>query len=293
MTSPLRALVVGTTGNLGRMLQDVLNDEGGLTLLPGIAGRADCDIRDRSALLDRLRDGKPDLLFNTAAYTQVDGAESDPDTAFAINSDGAATVASVCAQVGIRMIHYSTDFVFDGEDEQPYAEDAVPRPLSVYGRSKALGDAKVMEFANTLVLRVGCLFGEGGRNFPSTMARRLLAGETLRCDDTRLASPTWTRRAAQISIAAAKTAHTGMFHLTSHGSVSWAGFARFLAGHLNLPANRILALPSDALALPAARPRRAVLAKDRLAACGLDTLGTWQQNALAYLASQSPPLAPT
>jgi dTDP-4-dehydrorhamnose reductase len=138
------------------------------------------------------------------------------------------------------------------------------------------------------VLRVGCLYGRGGRNFPSTILRRLKAGETVRADRDRLGSPTWVREVAAVSAALARTAFYGLYHCTSAGETSWAHFAAFVAAELGLPAERVVALPTSELPMmKAPRPRRAILDNRMLRLRGLDTLSTWQEAARAFIASES------
>src|SRR5262249_51750131 len=155
------------------------------------------------SLCERVR---PGVIFNAAAYTDVDRAESEVELADAINAAGAENVARVGRAVGAKGVHYSTDFVFDGELGRPYDERSPPSPRGRYARSKVEGDARVA--AGTprhFILRVGCLYGRGGRNFPSTIVRRLRAGEAIRADRERLGSPTWVRDVAKVSAALAKT----------------------------------------------------------------------------------------
>jgi dTDP-4-dehydrorhamnose reductase len=282
----LRAAVLGSGGTLGTALLAQL-PRAGMEIVAARAGRGDGDITDAAAMRALLEAARPDVVFNAAAYTNVDRAEDEPAVARAVNAGGAENVARACAAVGARLVHYSTDFVFDGELERPYTEDDAPAPQAVYAVTKLEGERLALAaWPQTAVVRVGCLYGRNGRNFPSTLLRRLRAGEAIRADGERRVSPTWVGAVAVASAALAATRHTGVFHGTSNGETTWADYALFLADAIGAPRTLVQAMPSSALVLKAARPRRAILENRRLAQLGLDTLGTWQEQALAYIASE-------
>jgi dTDP-4-dehydrorhamnose reductase len=204
-----------------------------------------------------------------------------------VNAAGAANVARAAHEAGAAVVHYSTDFVFDGTLERPYTEDDPPTPQGAYARSKVAGDQQVASAATRhFILRVGCLYGHGGRNFPSTIVRRLRAGETIRADRDRLGSPTWVKEVAQVSAALATTDFYGLYHCTSKGETSWADFAAEAARLLGLPAGRVEGVPSEALRLKAPRPRRAVLDNRRLRARDLDTFSSWQDALASFVAEE-------
>jgi dTDP-4-dehydrorhamnose reductase len=279
------ALVLGARGTLGVALCQEMERLGWAVTA---VGRGECDIRDAAAvgvLVDRVR---PTAVFNAAAYTDVDRAEAEPELAQAVNAEGAAVVARAAAAAGAAVVHYSTDFVFDGEQERLYEESDPPSPQGVYARSKVAGDAAVAAAAlRHFIVRVGCLYGRGGRNFPSTIVRRLRAGETVRADSERIGSPTWVKEVARVSAALAVTDFYGLYHCTSQGETSWASFALHAARRLGLPESRALGVPSSELRLKAPRPRRAVLDNAALRARGLDTLSTWQDALAAFMAEET------
>ncbi len=280
------ALVLGAHGTLGKALAQGLPAHG----LPVAAalGRAECDIESESAVADALARFSPGVVFNAAAYTNVDRAEDETEACRRANALAPERIARACAARGLPLVHYSTDFVFDGEQERPYTEEDPPSPQGVYARTKLEGEHLVAAACpRAFVVRVGCLYGRDGRNFPSTILRRLRAGETIKADRTRKASPTWVMPVVRVSAALARTNHFGLYHATANGETTWADYASYLAGKLGLANANIQALPYDALALKAARPRRAILDKAKLRALGLDTLGTWQEQADAYLASET------
>jgi dTDP-4-dehydrorhamnose reductase len=275
------AVVLGAGGLVGAALCDALPPAGWRVVA---ADHAACDIRDADGVRALLRQARPAVVFNAAAYTNVDGAEAEPERARAVNADGPEVVARAAAEAGAAVVHYSTDFVFDGEQDRPYDERDPPSPLSAYARSKAEGDARVAAAtARHFILRVGCVYGRGGRNFPSTLVRRLRAGERLRVDAERRVSPTWVREVADVSVALADTPHHGLYHCTAQGETTWADFARAVAGELGLPDAPIEPVSDAGLALPARRPRRAVLDNRMLRLRGLDRLSPWDRALRGYV----------
>jgi dTDP-4-dehydrorhamnose reductase len=280
------AVVVGAGGTLGAALCDELPRAG--WRLGAALTRSECDLRDEAAVRGVLGRLRPTAVFNAAAYTDVDRAELEPELAYTVNARGAETVARAAAAVGAVVVHYSTDFVFDGELSRPYDELDPPSPQGSYARSKVAGDELVAAAApRHFVLRVGCLYGRGGRNFPSTIVRRLRAGETVRADRERLGSPTWVRDVARVSAALARTTFHGLYHCTAQGETSWADFGRLAAAVLGLPADRVEGVPTSALPMKAPRPRRAILDNRALRLRGLDTLPSWQDALRAFIARET------
>src|SRR3954465_4781519 len=278
----MRAIVFGAGGTLGQALVTQLPASGYEVAMA--LGHQDCSITDEPEVRRRIRDLRPDVIFNAAAYTDVDGAEGEADRAYQANAVGPEVLARACEAASIRLVHYSTDFVFDGESERPYDEFDPPSPQGVYARSKVAGEGLVQAATRrAFVLRMGCLYGRGGRNFPSTILRRLRAGETVRADRDRIGSPTWVVPVVEVSAALARTDQFGLYHCTANGETSWADYAHFLAGELGLPPTHVEALPTGALPLKAPRPRRAVLDNRMLRLRGLDTLGDWQTQARGFI----------
>ena len=253
-------------------------------------GRRECDVADAAAVARAIAEVRPDVVFNAAAYTNVDRAEDEPDSAYLANALGPEVLARVTGAAGVKLVHYSTDFVFDGELERPYDEFDLPSPQGLYARSKLAGERLAAAVsARVFVVRVGCLYGRGGRNFPSTILPRLLKGETVRADRDRLGSPTWVRDVARVSGALAATDAFGLYHCTSAGETGWADYATFLAAELGLPEDRVQRLPTSALPMmKAPRPRRAILDNRMLRLRGLDTMPDWRTAARAFIRAESP-----
>ena len=289
----MRALVLGAEGLLGRTLCQGLPAEG--MLLAAGLGRRDCDIVDQDAVRRAIAELRPEVVFNAAALTNLERAEADPDAAFAANALGPEILARACAPSGAKLVHFSTDFVFDGELSRPYDEFDTPRPLGVYARSKLAGERLVAAAGGrSFVVRVAGVYGRGGRNFPCTILGRLRAGERVRADGERRSSPTWSAALVPTLAALARTDAYGLYHATAQGETSWAGFARSIAVALGLPGEAVEEVKLAELPLSAPRPRRAVLDDRMLRLRGLPTVGDWREGLRRYLASEGVELpAPT
>jgi dTDP-4-dehydrorhamnose reductase len=288
MTNESVALVLGARGTLGQSLAEEL-PRAGWTLAAAVA-RAECDVRDGAAVRALVARTRPDVIFNATGYTDVDKAETEPDAAYVVNALAVQVLARVAEEAGAALLNYSTDFVFDGELERPYDEFDLPTPQGVYARSKRAGEVLAATTTKRLfTVRVGCLYGRGGRNFPSTIVRRLRAGETVRADKDRLGSPTWVREVSRVSAALARTQAFGTYHCTSQGETSWAAYAHFAAAELGLPETRVEGLPTSALPMKAPRPRRAILDNRMLRLHGLDAMSTWQDALRGFIASDAEP----
>jgi dTDP-4-dehydrorhamnose reductase len=283
----VKAVVFGAGGLLGQALVEGL-PRAGYVVAAAPRGRADGDIADAARVAAILSDTQPDIVFNAAAFTDVDGAEDQPEASFRANAIGPEVLAEACLRRGARLLHYSTDFVFDGETITPYDELSTPAPQSVYAKGKREGEVRVLRaHPRAQILRVGCLYGRGGRNFPSTLLRRLRAGEIIRADEERKVSPTWAGEVVQLSARLGRSDAAGVFHGTAQGATTWAHFARTLAEAAGLPGATIEAVSFGALKLKAMRPRQSVMISRRLPENGLAPLPPWPDHVRAYLASEA------
>ncbi|MFI6427329.1 dTDP-4-dehydrorhamnose reductase [Promicromonospora sp. NPDC050880] len=268
-----RWLVVGAAGMLG---QDVLTAATRAGHEVSGAGRAELDVTDAVAV--RAAVAGYDVVVNCAAWTAVDAAEEHEAEAFAVNATAAAHLARAAAAAGARLVHVSTDYVFDGVATEPYPEDAPVVPRSAYGRTKAAGEWAVRaEAPDAVVVRTAWLYGAGGRCFPRTIAR--VAGERDRLSvvDDQTGQPTWTADVADLIVRlVAARVPGGIYHGTSSGRVTWWGFAREVvasAGH----ATPVDTTTSAEYQLPAPRPAYSVLGHDRLRAVGVEPIGDWAE----------------
>lgn len=268
-----RWVVVGAGGMLGRDVVDVLR-AGGEDVVA--LTRAELDIRDRHACRDAAALG--DVLVNCAGWTAVDDAETAEAAAWEINALATSYLAAACADAGSRLVHVSTDYVFSGDDVEPYAEGALPSPRSAYGRTKAAGEwAALARCPDALVVRTAWLYGAHGQCFPRTIQRVLSERGTAAVVDDQHGQPTWTRDVAGIIQALVRTASPGgIQHATAAGRATWHDFARAVAEELGLDPAVVRPTSTEHFPRPAPRPASSVLAHDGLAAVGVRAIGDWR-----------------
>lgn len=271
-------LVTGAAGMLGRDVTRLARDSGadvtGLT-------RGQLDITDEASVLAAVRDVRPDIVVNCAAWTAVDNAESREAAAMAVNGAGAANVAAACAAAGARLIQLSTDYVFSGTGTRPYPEDYPPAPCTAYGRTKLAGEQAVLSQLPEAgyVLRTAWLYGAHGPNFVATMIRLEGQQDQVRVVADQHGQPTWTADVArQIVLLANSGAEPGIYHATSGGATSWLGLAREVFRLLGADPGRVTPITTSELALPAPRPAYSVLAHDRWLSAGLPALPEWTES---------------
>jgi len=227
---------------------------------------------------------RPDWVFNCAAYNAVDRAEAEPDAAHAINSQGPFNVATACARYQSRMIHFSTNFVFDGNLERPYLESDQPSPQSAYARSKLDGERRVLEaLPEALILRTAALFGGNrGQSFPERMVQRIKEGGQLRVVSDQRVNPTYTGDLARAALELAEKGEGGIFHTVCDGCCTWYEFARAVLEEVWLPA-RVEAVSTAEFAAPARRPLNGCLGSERT-----HPLRHWRESLHEWAAGQAP-----
>jgi dTDP-4-dehydrorhamnose reductase len=265
-------LLLGKNGQVGWELRR--------TLAP--LGRLECvdypelDLADGEAVRRCVRETAPGLIVNAAAYTAVDRAETEPDLAMTINGLAPGILAEEARRLGARLVHYSTDYVFDGTKTQPYLEEDPPNPLGAYGRSKLAGDQAIQQAGCAyLIFRLCWVYGGRGQNFMLTMQRLARERETLRVVRDQVGCPTWSRLIAeatalalkQVLAAANPDAYQGLYHLCAAGQTSWHGFAERIVA-LMPPEERkcreVAAITTPEYPLPAQRPAYSVLGCEKL-----------------------------
>ena len=218
----MKALIFGAGGQVGRALVATAPDEFEVVAL----GRADCDVTDRNAVTAAIRAARPTYVFNAAAYTAVDKAESEPDRAGMLNAVAPGWIASAARDAGARFIHVSTDFVFGGSSGRPYRPDHPTRPLSVYGRTKRDGEAEVLAAdADALIVRTAWVHDAAGANFVRTMLRLMAERDRLTVVADQLGTPTHAPSLARALWALAANRASGLHHFTDAGIASWYDFA--------------------------------------------------------------------
>ena len=284
-----RYVVIGATGQLGTDLVRTFDGSGRLTPL----STRDVDIRDAAATRSILEALRPTWVLNTAAYNLVDRAEEDGRSAFALNTEAVGSLADICQRIGARLVHFSTDYVFDGAKRTPYLETDPPRPLSVYGESKLAGELLALERCErAVVFRVCGLFGlagslgKGKGNFVETMLRLARDGRPLRVVSDQVLCPSYTLDLARKVWAVLPKAAQPVYHLTNAGQTSWYDFARRSLELAGVTAD-LTAVTAAEYGAKARRPPYSVLAHANLAALGEDDLRPWGEALVAYVAERS------
>jgi dTDP-4-dehydrorhamnose reductase len=276
VTPARRWLITGASGQLGTDLQAVLAT-GDDTVLA--MRSADLDISHSQAVDAAVTDFAPDVVVNAAAYTAVDAAEADEETAYRVNAVGPAYLAAATQRVGARLLHVSTDYVFAGDAAEPYDVDDLPAPMSAYGRTKLAGEHAVRELDPTggTVIRTAWVYGPTGKNFVRTMVRLESERDTVTVVDDQRGSPTWSADLARALVQLGRSpAPAGIYHCTAAGETTWFGLARAVFEELGADPARVLPITTDALPTPARRPAYSALSNSSWLAAGLTPLPHWR-----------------
>ncbi|CRL97497.1 dTDP-4-dehydrorhamnose reductase [Pseudomonas sp. 24 E 1] len=288
----MKILITGQHGQVSRELQLRLQDLGDLIVL----GRDQLDLANPDQIRQQVRAHRPDLIINAAAHTAVDQAESEPDVAFAINAIAPGVLAEEAKALGIPLIHYSTDYVFDGSKPAPYTEADTPNPLGVYGQSKLAGEQAITAVGGKyLILRTSWVYSSHGKNFLLTMQRLLKEKPQMRIVADQIGAPTWAGSIAHSTRGlierwqAGEPGEWGVYHLTARGETSWFGFAEAIGEHLRTQGNACAELepiPASAYPTPARRPLNSRLDCSRLQQQWHISQPPWQDALRECLAEQ-------
>ena len=279
----MRILLTGAGGQLAHDLKASL---GGETLVA--LTRAELDITDAPAVRAALVRHRPDCLINAAAYNRVDDAEAEPAAAFAANAGGVENLARAAANAGAVLVHFSTDYVFDGAKRAPYIETDAPNPLSLYARSKRAGEEAVQRYCEKYFLLRTCgLYGAAGSrskggNFVERMLRLAADGKPLRVVNDQVLTPTSTRDLAEKLLPLLRTRRYGLYHMTNTGECSWYDFAQEIFQRAGLAAE-LEPVSSAAFAAWARRPPYSVLDNAAYRAAGFADFRPWQEALADYL----------
>jgi dTDP-4-dehydrorhamnose reductase len=276
----MKILILGHKGMLGSDLM--------LRLAPGhdVTGKDvdDFDITAGEDCASLIAQCSPDVVVNAAAYTDVDGCETHRDLCFAVNAVGVKNIALACRGRGIQIVHFSTDYVFDGRRQTPYAEEDEPNPLNVYGASKLEGERFLHAFADRwLLIRTAWLYGKNGKNFVKTILEKAASVKTLDVVDDQIGAPTYSRDLAAAVRLLIEGRHDGIFHLTSRGRCSWYEFACKILQVAGVNDVMVRPIPSAGLARPAARPSWSVLSTRKFSETTGRTIRFWQIALQDYL----------
>jgi dTDP-4-dehydrorhamnose reductase len=270
----VRILLTGVTGQVGHELQRSLAPLGEIIA----ADRRALDLASRDSIASAVRTLRPALIVNAAAYTAVDRAESEPEAAMAANAAAPGVLAEEAKRLGAGLIHFSTDYVFDGEKPGAYLETDAPNPLNMYGRSKLEGERAVAASgARHLILRTSWVYSRRGKNFLLTMLELAKTRPELRIVDDQRGAPTSARAIADaVAKLAGRDWPAGTFHLTCQGATTWFGFARAIFERSPGPRPSLVAITTPEFPTPARRPKNSVLSNAKLAQAFGITLPDWQ-----------------
>jgi dTDP-4-dehydrorhamnose reductase len=285
LSLPEKALVLGgANGLLGRAVVAALA-EAGVDTLP-VSG-ADVDYFDADELGDFLDEHEPDCLVNAVAYTQVDRAEDEPEEAYRLNAALPALLGVLAGERGIRLAHFSTDFVFDGAKGAPYLPADAPHPLSVYGASKLAGESALLEIAppGLLILRTAWLFGPGKMNFVRRMLDLAAERPELKVVDDQFGSPTYTKDLAQLAVALLRNGATGLLHAANSGQASWFELASEAVRLAALPC-QVRPIPTSGYPTRAKRPPCSVLDLAETARLAGYAPRPWREALAEYVAGE-------
>jgi len=273
----MRVTVFGATGLLGKAL---MHERDGDELL-GLSSK-DADIRDERAVNQAIDRTRPDWIVLAAAYTDVDGCESDRELAFDVNCRGAVNVARAAKLHSARLLFISTDYVFDGRGTAPYETDAPRAPRSVYGKSKAEAEVQLLEIMpQCCIVRTAWLFGLGGKCFPDTILKLAAIRSGIDVVNDQRGSPTFARDLARAVMLLCRKNATGIIHATNRGSCTWFEFAQEIVSLAGLP-TIVRPTTSDKFVRPAERPKYSVLSPASLGKNGI-TMPSWQDALADYL----------
>jgi len=280
----VRILVLGHKGMLGSDVLLELKESHEVTGLD----KEDIDITSASACEDAVNRYLPEVIINAAAYTDVDGCEAHPEECMAINSLGVKNIAEACRQKNIVIVHFSTDYVFDGTSDEPYREDHVCSPINIYGVSKLAGERHLFSLsANYLLIRTAWLFGKNGKNFVQAIFNKARTSNKLEVVDDQFGSPTYTKDLAAALKVLLERNIKGVFHITNRGACSWFQFAKRILQEIALDGVQVCPIKSEQLQRPAKRPLYSVLSNRKFVETTGKTMQPWQLALRDYLKDNS------
>jgi dTDP-4-dehydrorhamnose reductase len=275
----MRVTVFGASGLLGQdLVRELKGEEFSLTALSS----KDADLRVRARVGEVIRDSHPHWIILSAAYTDVDGCESDPDRAFAVNCQGAINVAEAAREAGSRLMFLSSDYVFDGAKQSPYQIKDATNPAGIYGRSKACAEERLLEILpDVCIVRTSWLFGHGGKCFPATILKLAFARPEISVVNDQRGSPTFTRDLASALVELCRVSARGIVHVTNSGDCTWYEFASEIVRRSGM---RTVVKPVTTAEFPrpARRPSYSVLSPDSLHAYNI-YMPDWQDALRRYL----------
>lgn len=275
----MKILITGSNGMLAHDLINALQERHDLILTTSKT----LDITDKKQTIDYICDKKPDLVINSAAYTDVDGCEENQDLAYSVNGEGVRNLALACRDIDCPLVHISTDYVFDGSATKPIREDGEIGPISVYGKSKLEGEQAIQDILDKyFIIRTAWLYGINGRNFPKTMLELAENHPEITVVYDEVGTPTYTPDLAEGISQLIETDYYGIYHLTNSGSCSWCEFARYI---FEIAGKDVKVIPVTAseFARPAPRPSYSVLDNSNWIEMGFKPLRSYKDAIKEYI----------
>jgi dTDP-4-dehydrorhamnose reductase len=285
----MHVLLFGGNGQVGHALQACVPFAGRLHVVT----RRDCDLTDANSVRMLVRRVRPNVIVNAAAYTAVDKAESDRETCFSVNATAPAVMAAEAAALGARLVHYSTDYVFDGSKTTPYVEEDPTGPLNIYGASKLAGEQGIVEAGcEFLILRTSWVYSNYGANFVKTMLRLRTERPELRIVADQHGAPTSANAIAEATVRILKHVDTGRWvngvcHMTAAGATTWYGFAKAIFARATGHVPSLIPVGTADYPTPAVRPANSILSNDKFAGNFGFRLPGWEQQLDAVMAARA------
>lgn len=279
----MKILIFGADGMLGTDLTRTLSKD--YEVIESL--EKNLDITEQAKVIDFISQTKSEWVINTAAYTDVDGCETNREKAFAVNAEVPKNIALGCKRSGAKLIHLSTDYVFDGTRKEPYTEEDEPNPINIYGASKLEGERNIqMAIKNYIIVRTQWLFGKNGKNFVDTMLKLFGERDEIKVVNDQIGSPTYT---LDLSQAVKKLIEVnpifGIYNITNSGFASWYEFAREIVALKSIQKVKIIPVSLEEFPRPAKRPKNSRLMTGKFNKIANYTLRNWKESLLNYLVS--------
>jgi dTDP-4-dehydrorhamnose reductase len=275
----MKVLITGSNGMLGHDLIDVLDGKHELIKTTSKS----LDITDEDKVKDYIVNENPDIVINSAAYTDVDGCETNEEIAYKVNGEGVKNLALACKVVDCPLLHISTDYVFNGENNKPWMEDDEVGPINIYGKSKLQGEEAIESILdNFFIIRTSWLYGINGGNFPKTMLELAKTHDTLTVVTDEIGTPTYTLDLAQAIAELIETEYYGIYHITNSDYCSWFDFAKYIFEVKNIDVN-VVPVTAEEFARPASRPHYSVLNNSNWVNNGFKPLRSYKEAIKDYL----------
>ncbi len=275
----MKILITGSNGMLGHDLIEVLKDNHELILTTSKT----LDITNKDQVFEVICDAEPDVVINSAAYTDVDGCEENQDLAYSVNGEGVKNLALACKEVDCALVHISTDYIFNGKNDRPWVEDDEIGPISVYGKSKLKGEEAILETLDKyFIVRTAWLYGINGKNFPKTMLELAKNHSEITVVYDEVGTPTYTPDLAYGISELIETDYYGIYHLTNSGNCSWCEFARYIFEVADKDV-KVVPVTASEFARPAPRPSYSVLENKKWVDKGFKPLRSYKEAIKEYV----------